>query len=138
MTGEPSPSRRLDALEARFAVADLAQRYALAVDARDVETFVGLWEPDGTYEFPEHGVVHRGHVAIRAALEQVIDRFAQTCHSPGHLVVMPAGEGRLQGWSTVFARVVTSDGTVSTITARYEDEFINTSDGWRFSRRVVN
>ena len=55
-------ARRLERVEAQLAIQQLAARYALAVDSRDLETWVNLFVPDvdcGSHAIPAHAPERR-------------------------------------------------------------------------------
>jgi hypothetical protein len=55
--------RRVAAVEARLEIGQLPIRYALAVDGRDIDAWVGVFEPE--VELGRHG---RGREALRALI----------------------------------------------------------------------
>jgi hypothetical protein len=78
----PEGEDRLDRLESLAAIQQLAVRYALAVDARDLDTLVSLFVPHVRV-----GKDKRGRAALRAWFEVVLKETRVSIHFVGNHVV---------------------------------------------------
>ena len=77
MTDRPDQnlSARLDRIESTLAIQQLPIRYALAVDGRDIETWLSLFVPD--VDCGRHGT---GRKALRATIEPALRGFYRSIH----------------------------------------------------------
>jgi hypothetical protein len=73
---------RLDRLESLLAIQQLAFRYAVAVDGRDLDSLVSLFTPDVRV-----GKTERGRAALRAWFDQILRDVRVTIHFVGNHVV---------------------------------------------------
>jgi hypothetical protein len=74
--------RRLDAVESRLAIGQLPIRYAMAVDERDVDTWVSLFVPD-VRATPDRS----GREALREFIIPLLREFRRSVHQiVGHRV----------------------------------------------------
>lgn len=69
---------RVQRIEARDEIRDLISRYAVLVDARDIEGVANLFVDDVRVTRTE-----RGRPAMRALLEHILSRFATSVHFVG-------------------------------------------------------
>ncbi|WP_432842622.1 nuclear transport factor 2 family protein [Dactylosporangium sp. CA-092794] len=74
--------QRLDRLESIEAIRQLAARYALALDGRDVATMAGLFVED--VEVGRHGA---GREALRAFFDRILRPYRLTFHLIGNHVI---------------------------------------------------
>lgn len=120
---------RLSAIEARLDIAQLAVRYAMAVDQRDVESWVHLFVPD----------VHAGHEGHgREALTRLITPqlrwFYRSIHFiMGHRIILD-GDDRAHGH--VYCRAEHEVGDRWIVMAiRYDDTYRRVDGEWLFETR---
>lgn len=128
----------------RTALRDLVERYAWAVDCRDIGTVVGLFAEDGvllSHLMPgtEHTPLERrGHDQLRRALELGLAQYQHTTHVIGGHVVEPAGD-EASGTTACLAHHVyrTDDGEerLLVMAIRYHDRYTRQSGSWRFAER---
>lgn len=133
-----------------IALRDLVERYALAVDARDVDAVAQLFSEDGvmlshllpgTEETPSE---HRGHEQLRRALELGLARYTRTTHVIGGQVVELEGD-EADGTTACLAHHVyaTGDGAgddaggerLLVMAIRYHDRYVKQHGLWRFAER---
>ena len=77
---------RLERVEAHLAIQQLAIRYAMAVDARDLDAWVGCFRPD--VDMGRHGT---GREALRRYIDPMVRRFYRSVHQIcGHRIESPA------------------------------------------------
>jgi uncharacterized protein (TIGR02246 family) len=108
-------------------IARLRDLYAQYFDARDTELFAALFAEDGVMvvpggkEFCGHdqlarlvGQIPKSGTHVPLDGEIVIDGDRARCTGP-YRMIAPEGEQ----------------------TGQYEDEFVRTTEGWRFARRAI-
>lgn len=130
--------------EDRMALRDLVERYAMAVDARDIDTVVGLFTDDGvmlshldpgTEETPFE---RRGRAQLRRALERGLARYRSTTHVIGGQVIELDGSGG-RGTTACLAHHVydAEDGAerLLVMAIRYHDRYVKAGGRWRFGER---
>ncbi|WP_245813984.1 nuclear transport factor 2 family protein [Rhodococcus marinonascens] len=123
--------RRITRLEDRARIQDLAAAYAIAVDDHDIDTLVGLFSEDGTFE--RAGVVSRGHEEIRAFYVQAMDRYSLTLHTPQSNQIAVDGD-HAKGLLTGQAELAL-DGTLVMAAYRYSDAYVRCGGRWLFTSR---
>ena len=79
---------RVDQLESRMAIRDLASDYCHGFDKRDFERFLAIWWPDCVWDIgPPFGRFegHPGiHEAVHSVLWPALVREPPPDHQPGH------------------------------------------------------
>ena len=134
----------------RLALRELVERYAQAVDAKDVDTVVGLFADDGSLvsHIPpgtdESPLEQHGHHQLRRALEAGLARYRATTHMIGGQVVEAAGDGAT-GVTVCRAHHLYDsrrDGEggnprMLVMALRYHDRYVRSAGGWRFARRLL-
>jgi ketosteroid isomerase-like protein len=127
----------------RVHLRDLVERYAMAVDARDIDAVVHLFTEDGvllSHLMPgteESPLERRGHEQLRRALEIGLARYRRTTHIIGGQVVELDGD-EAEGTTVCVAHHLheTDDGDELVVMAiRYHDRFTKKHGSWRFSER---
>ena len=120
---------RLARVEAQLAIQQLPIRYAMAVDARDLDAWVGCFRPD--VDMGRHGT---GRDALRRYIEPMVRRFYRSVHQIcGHRIEL-AGLDRATG--AVYCRAEHEVGDEWIVMAIcYFDEYARVDGEWFFSRR---
>jgi hypothetical protein len=72
---DPTASDRLDRIESSLAISQLPSRYAMALDARDLDSLVELFIGD-----VEAGAEGRGREALKRWYDRVLRRFYRSIH----------------------------------------------------------
>ena len=72
---DPGLAERIERIEAHLAIQQLAIRYAMAVDARDMEAWVRCFRPD--VDMGRHGT---GREALRRYIDPMVRRFYRSVH----------------------------------------------------------
>ncbi|MBV9091764.1 MAG: nuclear transport factor 2 family protein [Mycobacteriaceae bacterium] len=120
---------RLDRVESMLALNQLPSRYAMALDARDLDTLVSLFVDD--VEAGEHG---RGRSALKHWYDGVLRRFYRSIHLICGQQIDLLDADHATG--STYCRAEHEDGTGwYVITMRYDDVYERRSDGWFFVRR---
>lgn len=129
-------SSRLD-LTDRQALADLAARYAHAVDSRDFAVLAEVFTPDATLDTGR--AVRVGIDEITEAMQGLL-RYEVTSHLVGQQLVEPVGTGAT-GVTYCTAHHLTVDGdhrTDRVMHIHYHDRFVRTPAGWRIASRRLD
>ena len=121
--------------EVRLDVADVLVRYATGIDRRDWDLFRTCFTDDCEADYGEIGVWH-GVDEITEWMRVVHDACGHTLHRITNIAVSPGEEG-VVARSYVEALVLGPDNCAGVrATGFYDDELVDTPDGWRISRRT--
>jgi hypothetical protein len=108
-------------------IQQLYARYNYAIDAGDVEAYVALFVPEGSFN------KFVGHDGLRTFMK---NRTAgNRRHWNTNLVITPTPEGAKGAVYLMFVDVGLKSPAI-TGAGKYEDTLIKTSEGWRFSKRM--
>ena len=120
---------RIERIEAYLAIQQLAIRYAMAVDARDLDAWVGSFRPD--VDMGRHGT---GREALRRYLDPMVRRFYRSVHQIcGHRIELTAKD---TATGAVYCRAEHEVGQEWIVMAIcYFDEYARVDGEWFFSRR---
>jgi len=122
-------AERVERIEAQLAIQQLPIRYAMAVDARDIDAWVNCFRPD--VNMGRHGA---GRDALRRYIEPQVRRFYRSVHQIcGHRIELVS-----QDWATgaVYCRAEHEVGDQWIVMAIcYFDEYARVDGEWFFSRR---
>ena len=126
---EQSLSERIERLESLQAIQQLPIRYALAVDGRDLDAWVGLFVED--VDCGRHG---KGRAALKAFIDPQLRTFYRSIHQIcGHQITLD-GPDRARG--TVYCRAEHEDrGAWIVMAIAYFDEYARRDGEWLFVRR---
>ena len=123
------------AREVRQDVADVLVRYATGIDRRDWDLFRTCFTDDCEADYGEIGVWH-GVDEIADWMTVVHEACGHTLHRITNIVVSPATDG-VTARSYVEALVLGPDnGAGVRATGFYDDDLVDTADGWRIARRT--
>ncbi len=132
-------------LRDRLALQDLAAHYARCVDRRDFAPLADLFVPSGRI------VVYHGDPAkidptwtldgvekIIAGMNQ-LDQYRATQHVLGQQTAEIEGDSARGETYCMANHLHEEDGRMLNfvMAIRYQDSFVRTADGWRFSERVL-
>lgn len=120
---------RIDRLESMVAIQQLAIRYALAVDGRDLDGWTELFVPD--VACGRHG---EGRKVLRGLIDPMLRSFYRSVHQIcGHRIIF--GD-RDTASGTVYCRAEHEDGDRWIVMAiAYFDEYRRLEGEWHFVRR---
>jgi hypothetical protein len=120
---------RIERIEAHLAIQQLAVRYAMAVDARDIDAWVACFRPD--VDMGRHG---HGREALRRYIDPMVRRFYRSVHQVcGHRIELSTNDAAT---GAVYCRAeheVVGEWIVMAIC--YFDEYARVDGEWFFSRR---
>jgi hypothetical protein len=126
------------AVEDRLDIQDLIARYPITVDAGDWDGLDELFTTDATIDFTAFGGPVGGPAEIKRFLAESLDLFARTQHMMGlpHITV-DGDRATARTPCNNPMRLPDSDGRTAVwlIGLWYDDEFVRTAQGWRFSAR---
>jgi len=127
---ERSIGARLALVEAQLAIGQLPIRYALAVDQRDLDAWVGLFVPD--VDMGRHG---RGRAVLREWIAPAVAGFYRSVHQIcGHRIELGPGPDTATG--QVYCRAEHEVGDRWIVMAiRYDDDYRRVDGEWLFARR---
>ena len=118
-------------IEAHLAIQQLPIRYALAVDARDIDAWVNCFRPD--VDMGRHG---QGREVLRRYIEPMVRRFYRSVHLIcGHRIELDS-QNPDRATGAVYCRAeheVVGEWIVMAIC--YFDEYARVDGEWFFSRR---
>jgi len=123
---------RLDRLESLEQIRQLAHRYALAVDTRNLDELVGLFVED-----VQVGRDQRGREAMKGWFAESLTRFGDSIHFVGNHVIDldSANEGR----GTVTCRDELETGAEWRVGfVQYWDRYSRRDGRWYFNRRRLH
>ncbi len=114
----------------------LLARLAQSIDLGDADAIAELFVPDGVLEGLLSGKTLEGRDAIREFFaERELARDQSLARRRHHVATINA---RLDGdvvRSTSYFNVIGPGGTVAGV---YNDELVETDDGWRIKRKTIN
>lgn len=123
--------------EDRVALADLAARYAVAVDAREFERLREVFTPEARLDTGR---------SERVGIEQIIEamgglrRYTATTHVVGQQVVDPF-DGFVTGITYCSAHHLSGppgEQTDKVMHIQYHDRFVRVDGGWRIEERRLD
>ena len=127
---------RIERLESLDAIRQLASKYALAIDVRDLDAVVSLYVPDIRV-----GPQRQGRAALRAVFDSVLRGFTTTSHQVQNHVIDFEDATQAQGLVTCRCEheVDTPAGPRWVIVQNlYHDRYQRIDGLWYFRARVQN
>ena len=126
---DSSLSERLDRIESTLAIQQLPMRYALAVDARDIESWLSLFPAD-----VDCGRRGRGREALRKTIEGPLATFYRSIHQIcGHQFDFQDAD---HASGHVYCRAEHEDrGRWIVMAICYFDDYVRVDGRWLFARR---
>ncbi|MDB5860164.1 MAG: nuclear transport factor 2 family protein [Ramlibacter sp.] len=134
--GDLDFAARLDRLESLDAIRQLAGKYALAIDVRDLDAVVALYVEDIRV-----GANERGRPALRTVFDRVLRGFTTTSHQVQNHVIEFDDADRAQGLVTCRCEheVATPQGAQWVVVQNlYHDRYERVGGHWYFRARVQN
>lgn len=120
---------RLEAIEADLAIRQLAARYAVAVDGRDLDGIVELFVDD-----VDTGPSGVGRDALREVYRRSLQRFYRSMHHVGGQTIEITGAGTASGRVYCRAEHEVGDRWVIILMC-YHDDYERHDGKWLFRRR---
>jgi hypothetical protein len=129
-----SADERLDRLEALAEIRQLADRYGIAVDSRDIDMLVGLFVPD--VQVGKHA---HGRPALKAHFTTVLREHGPSLHFVGNHAIDFSDSSHATGivycWDEFGSR--TDDGWDVGV-LQYWDQYERVDGRWLFRRRRLH
>jgi hypothetical protein len=130
--------RRIDELESRHALRDLASEYCHGFDKRDLPRFLAIWWDDCVWDIGPPFGTFSAHEGIREAVEEVLWPFwRETHHLTTNLKLDFSGPDKASGVCDVDCVGADSNDNLQIVGASYFDDFERRDSGWRIKRRRV-
>ncbi len=130
---------RVDRLETRAAITELASNYASACDEHDMPRLMGLFTPDACFDSPSGAMVANGRVAIEALFIELFKIRGPAFHWTHDVTVKIDRENPDRATGRVYSHAETTPGDVVSLAAmRYDDEYRRDGTTWRFKKRVIS
>lgn len=129
MTGESDLPARIDRIESLQAIGQLPIRYALAVDGRDLESWIALFVED--VQCGRHGA---GRTVLRGLIEPQLRQFYRSIHQIcGHHIDLDDAD---HAHGVVYCRAEHEVGGEWVVMAiAYFDDYARRDGQWYFVRR---
>lgn len=114
-------------------IQQLYARYNNAIDSGDAEGYAATFTPDGVFN------TFNGHDALVGFIHNWHDKMggATRRHWNSNLTITPTAEGAAGSVYLLLVDVGVRPPSVFAA-AKYEDQLVKTSDGWRFKKRVTH
>ena len=121
----------------RLAIQDLIARYPIAVDGRDWDALDDLFTADARIDFTAFGGPVGDLTSTKQFLRDALGGFMRTQHMMGLPAITLSGDTATARTSCTNPMVIDGAGETSVwlIGLWYDDEFLRTSKGWRFTSR---
>jgi len=123
--------QRIDRLESTNEIRNLTARYAVLIDARDLDGLTNLFVDDVRVTKTE-----RGHAAMKALLDSLISQFTTSVHFMGEQTIDFVDDDHAEG--TVYGKAEHEYGDEWIVMAiQYWDRYERREGTWRFTGRKV-
>ena len=116
----------------------LTHEYSWAIDKFLLDELLGLFAEDAVFDMRGFGApaASVGHEEVRATFAALIDSLSGCVHlTMNHLIDVDGDTAT--GTVYCHAFVVNPDGSRADNLALYEDSYVRSGDGWKFSQRSV-
>ncbi len=131
--------QRLERLEDRAAIMDLAILYGFVMDERDVAGIRRLFSTDATLKSQDGVFAAKGIDEIVATYEQRFAALGPTNHvSHGHVVRFDDADPDVAHGVVASHAEVWRNERPMVVGLRYKDQYRRTADGWRISNRLMS
>jgi 3-phenylpropionate/cinnamic acid dioxygenase small subunit len=128
------------ALSDRAEINDVIVRYGWAIDTKDWALLDTCFTEDAFVDYSSNPGGKAGpYTSVRSWLERVMSAFPVTQHLMSNVdITLDADRARVRTMVTNPQGAATRAGPLHFffVGARYDDDFVRTSDGWRIARRV--
>lgn len=129
--------RRVDRLEARAAIGELATTYAIACDEHDMPRLISLFTDDARFDSPSGMMKARGHREISDMFVGMFKIRGPAYHwTHDHLIEF--GDNPDEATGLLLSHAETSpNNEVSLAAMRYHDKYIRIKGRWLFAERTI-
>ena len=130
---------RLDRLESKDAIRELATSYAIACDEHDMPRLTSLFTSDACFDAPNGSMVATGKQAIVTMFENTFKIRGPAFHWTHDVTVKLDKTDPDKATGLVLSHAETTpNGVVSIAAMRYEDEYRREQGEWLFAKRVIH
>jgi len=129
---------RIDRLEMRAAIEELATNYAVACDEHDIPKLQNLFTEDAVFKSPSSFLESNGREAITSMFIEVLKTRGPGYHWT-HDLIVEFGDDPDAATGTVYSHAETTpNGVVSIAAMKYKDKYRRESGVWYFSERELH
>ena len=130
--------RRVESLEARAEISELASAYAIACDEHDLPRLMSLFAEDAVLDSPSKLLAASGREAIRAMFVRLFKMRGPGCHwTHDHFVRLDSTDPDCATGLVLSHAETSIDNEVSLGAMRYEDDYRRVDGRWVFRKRVL-
>lgn len=130
---------RLDRLESKDAIRQMATAYAIACDEHDMPRLTNLFTDDATFDAPNGAMVADGKTAIVTMFEETFKIRGPAYHWTHDVTIEMDPQDPDKATGLVLSHAETTpNGVVSIAAMRYVDNYRREQGVWRFARRVIH
>jgi len=130
---------RLDRLESKDAIRELATTYAMACDEHDMPRLMSLFTDDACFDAPNGRMVADGKDAIRELFERTFKIRGPAYHWTHDITVeIDAADSNKATGLVLSHAETTPNGVVSVAAMRYYDDYRRENGSWMFAKRVIH
>lgn len=127
---------RLQRIEDRQSLWDLAARYCVAVDDRDIDGILACFARDGSMGHADGATEGQGSEGLREYYESKLVHFGHCYHYPHSQLIDFTSSDTAEGIVSAHAEMVI-DGESILAAMRYYDSYVREAGGWRFRQRRI-
>ena len=131
-----TPEQRLDRLEAIEAIRQIPQRFARAIDERDIDALSLLFDPEGEIETGGRAVPVTDFLADLRDRPRAFDTSMHLLADPLVEVDAAAGTASMDVYALVVQVGRTDGGSDMMLGVRYLHALRRAADGWRIVHRA--
>jgi SnoaL-like domain len=129
---------RVDELESRSALRDLASDYCIGFDNHDWQRFIAIWHLDAVWDIGPPFGAFNGHDGIHSAVHDVLYPFwRETHHLTTNLRLEFIDPDHATGVCDVDCMGASKDNVVQMVGATYMDKFERRAGQWKIAHRTV-
>ena len=129
---------RIDRLEMRAAIEELATNYAVACDEHDIPKLQNLFTEDAVFKSPSSFLHSTGREAITSMFTDVLQTRGPGYHWT-HDLIVEFDDDPNTARGTVYSHAETTpNGVVSIAAMKYKDKYRRESGVWYFSERELH
>jgi uncharacterized protein (TIGR02246 family) len=124
--------------EDRFAIADVVNGFALAVDdIGNVDGVVALFAPDAVYDLSALGMgTIQGQEGVAEFFTAAFAGIAHNAHYMTNITALPCDTGaKVQAYGHAFS--LGKDGAMMEVKARYNFDLVRSGQGWLIARLTM-
>ena len=130
---------RLDRLESKDAIREMATAYAIACDEHDMPRLTSLFTEDACFDAPNGAMVAQGKQAIVTMFENTFKIRGPAYHWTHDITVKMDDNNPDKATGLVLSHAETTpNGVVSIAAMRYVDEYRREQGKWLFAKRVIH